>query len=665
MLDKIENAKKWIENKTKEYEIEKKLEKSKDLIEEIIKEIDIETKLNKTTNFIEEMWSVSKNKFNDLFDVYENVSSINKKVDDNILNIINELQKESYFYKKLLDSNINISRDKIKYFENKMIDLKLKELELSRGNSKVEVAIIGNFSSGKSTFINSFLGDEVCPMDVNPTTSSVTKFYFSSKEEVFVDKKSISKKEYHQMARHKKNIVAKSTKTYFFEYGYPSIAFSNIILYDTPGFGNSSSSQDEKETLSLLEQVDAVLYIIDVNKGTISKEELNRLEKYKDKAMFCIINKADLKSPVEVEKVKKEIENKKIFQKVIAYSSSKILEELKDNKLNQLFTDIQKQYIPNQTDFNITIKGIKKESKRKNKKTIYNLSVTNGEKIESIDISYTNSSLKRDEILDVLNSIASQKDKILKKSLKIENKKLKDEINNFFSLVLEELDENPDTMITNNFQRSIDLTLIQLNQFEESRHKSLKNSIIKAFKNSISAVSVSKSEKDYWFDPYYKIRFSRDSFFNEFLLDWNKFLEDYSQQVSNINSFLQNKYNFEISIIQIDEEKKELNELFMKDILIHWYKKLGDFHRNSSGEIVYYNGKEDAVRIIDRTIKPDINNLIQNSFNKKNSLSRKLYLSNKSAIEQKIRALNSEISLQVNDIKQIKQEIQNYLKGKK
>lgn len=46
------------------------------------------------------------------------------------------------------------------------------------------VPVVGAFSSGKSTLINSFLGDEYLPVGITPETSLATEIRFSEKNEI-------------------------------------------------------------------------------------------------------------------------------------------------------------------------------------------------------------------------------------------------------------------------------------------------------------------------------------------------------------------------------------------------------------------------------------------------------------------------------------------------
>ena len=221
--------------------------------------------------------------------------------------------------------------------------LKLFKLKLAKyeGYSRVKVAVIGNFSSGKSTFINSLLGAEVCPVKVDPTTSSVTKFVYGDTEEIFLikndgSKEKIDKEKYLNLCQHQtKNM--ENTKAYFFEYRYPSPILKNIELYDTPGFENKKNPNDEKITKEIaVKQADVILFIQDIQKGTIEESTKKKIKELREiasaKDWYLIFNKADTKPKEDLEKIKANIlslEIAKIFKGIFFYSAKKVMDTLK------------------------------------------------------------------------------------------------------------------------------------------------------------------------------------------------------------------------------------------------------------------------------------------------------------------------------------------------
>jgi len=253
---------------------------------------------------------------------------------------------------KLLD-DISAYRDINNDFPNRDFEKELSELEnlglklfklkLSKyeGFSKVKVAVIGNFSSGKSSFINSLLGADICPVKVNPTTSAVTKFVYGDIEEIFLidengNKRKINRDEYLNLCQHDIKTMEK-TKGLFFEYRYPSPILKNIELYDTPGFENAKNPKDEEITREIAtKQADIILFIQDIQKGTVEETTINKIKEIRESSpareWYLIFNKADTKPSIERQEIArnfKELEISKFFNSIHFYSAKKVIEALK------------------------------------------------------------------------------------------------------------------------------------------------------------------------------------------------------------------------------------------------------------------------------------------------------------------------------------------------
>ncbi len=346
----------------------------------------------------------------------------------------------------------SLSYKRVESMEYDAFNLLINQIELEKGNSKVEVGVIGSFSSGKSTFINSLFGKPICPMAVKPTTSSITKFHYGYKEKITINGQEITKDEYYSYSQHAQANM-ENTKTHYIEYAYPFEKLNSIILYDTPGFNNNLNFNDTKVTMKTLESVDVIFFIVDISKGAIDMSSIEKLDRLKDKRMYCILNKSDLKSSQAIGRIKDEIISKKIFLEVVEYSASKVLEFGDINYIADYFKYIEKELIPKKNDFNSTIRGslIRKKSRVK-AKLEYKLYIDNNE--FTIDDFYVKAKEQKTRVEKMLNRLSESKHFTLKQKLKkdiynyhknslftLENlkstknsrdiKKLKQELNNF------------------------------------------------------------------------------------------------------------------------------------------------------------------------------------------------------------------------------------------
>ncbi|NJM23654.1 MAG: Dynamin family protein, partial [Richelia sp. SM1_7_0] len=66
------------------------------------------------------------------------------------------------------------------------IDSQINQIQKRRSDSNLYLAVIGEFSSGKSTFINALLRDDLLKTSVLPTTAAATKLCYGSCLEVKV-----------------------------------------------------------------------------------------------------------------------------------------------------------------------------------------------------------------------------------------------------------------------------------------------------------------------------------------------------------------------------------------------------------------------------------------------------------------------------------------------
>lgn len=197
------------------------------------------------------------------------------------------------------------------------------EVKMLDSAYKAEVVVIGDFSAGKSSFINSLIGKEVCPVNSAATTSSVTKFIFSFDERILnkTDGKTIDAKEYKKLVTHQGNTKA----TYELDYYYPFTPLRGVNLYDTPGFANATGQGDTQLTMKKAKEADAALLLVDINTGSVNdalKGKVSELQKANpDMLFYAVLNKADTKSPSARQKVKDEVmKNFDFFKGCYVYS---------------------------------------------------------------------------------------------------------------------------------------------------------------------------------------------------------------------------------------------------------------------------------------------------------------------------------------------------------
>lgn len=184
---------------------------------------------------------------------------------------------------------------------------------------KIKIAVVGSFSCGKSSFINSILEDTVAPVEINPLTHGITRFVYGETEMYFADNKPIKKKEY------QRKIQEENCNTRYFSISYPCDKLKEIELIDSPGKSSVSGEKDKielsKSDDSLCEEAvdtaDVVFFLQDIRNGSMEGSNLEWLNKIriknKDKPIYIILTWVDKRSKEErgqiLKKIKEETKN--------------------------------------------------------------------------------------------------------------------------------------------------------------------------------------------------------------------------------------------------------------------------------------------------------------------------------------------------------------------
>jgi GTP-binding protein EngB required for normal cell division len=186
-------------------------------------------------------------------------------------------------------------------------------------NRLITIAVAGSFSCGKSSFINSLLGEPLAPVDAPPLTHCITTFIHGPKE-LITDSagRTVSRKKYQacvvdQKSRHTAFVVA-----------YPCTLLKGFSVMDAPGFGapetasaaTAASSRDAQLSAKAVRESDVVLFLVNIRDGTlhdnsvrylneVSKELIDKEEIRKP--VFFILTHADCTPPSNREAVRKKI----------------------------------------------------------------------------------------------------------------------------------------------------------------------------------------------------------------------------------------------------------------------------------------------------------------------------------------------------------------------
>ncbi|MCI7047102.1 dynamin family protein [Helicobacter sp.] len=170
-----------------------------------------------------------------------------------------------------------------------------------KNQEAMQIAIIGQFSSGKSTFLNALLGENILPTGITPITSKVCKICYGDEYILEVVYKNGHKIPQNIDFLHKLTRQNSQNIDYFCLYA-PILLLKEINFLDTPGF-NSQNQEDTNTTLKILENVDGIIWLTLIdNAGKNSEKQLLKefIKHYAQKSL-CVLNQKDrLKSQEEI-----------------------------------------------------------------------------------------------------------------------------------------------------------------------------------------------------------------------------------------------------------------------------------------------------------------------------------------------------------------------------
>lgn len=210
------------------------------------------------------------------------------------------------------------------------------------------VALGGGFSSGKSSFLNSFNGENALPEDIDPSTSVPTYIVNGEKHSVqginiFDTKIEIETRNIKKIAHgfgevldDDGEIVSKSvTLGHILESIFlssPKQQYKNIAFLDTPGYSKPDSEKysaktDEQIARGQLNTSNYILWFVQADAGTITEEDIRFIKSLReDIPKLIILNKADKKTDADIkaiiEKIKQTLDLKGVrYVDVFSYSN--------------------------------------------------------------------------------------------------------------------------------------------------------------------------------------------------------------------------------------------------------------------------------------------------------------------------------------------------------
>lgn len=191
-----------------------------------------------------------------------------------------------------------------------------------QANASLILPLVGEFSSGKTTLINSLTDSKKLETATKPTTATIYEVHFgcdSCHAKVVTEEGNIQ--DVDDIANLKNDDLANAKVVTVFDTS--NRVPSTTILVDTPGL--SSPDPQHKQTLvNFLPKADGIMLVTDINQQiTRSLTDFIETMKLSKRPIFLILTKSDTKSALDVESAKKYIsENCQIPLKQLAVVSA-------------------------------------------------------------------------------------------------------------------------------------------------------------------------------------------------------------------------------------------------------------------------------------------------------------------------------------------------------
>lgn len=231
-------------------------------------------------------------------------------------------------YHKLIDEFENKVTDYNLFQENDLLGT-CKSLPnwvsyrlLSASSSSFRVAVAGGYSAGKSSLLNHLTGiGNMLPTGVEPV--SIVNTFLNCRKDIdniiirgenlkgeFV----LLNKEVLACIQHSsksKTYIASVLKNIIMDVPVNNQSFDKVTFVDTPGYNNSSSSSesDRNKAIEALNDCNAVIWCINIDAGTITKDDLVILKNCPDIPKLILFTKMDHKPLEEVRKIVKAAED--------------------------------------------------------------------------------------------------------------------------------------------------------------------------------------------------------------------------------------------------------------------------------------------------------------------------------------------------------------------
>ena len=246
------------------------------------------------------------------------------------------------------------------------------------------VPVVGEFSAGKSTFLNSFIGRNILSVSINPETAVATELRYSPEEyaEVIIDKgESFDCKRISIEDAAKVEKDWRCVRLYLNAENLKKI--EPLVMVDMPGF-DSPRDDHNRAIASYLNRGVHYVVLTSVESGTVTASLKRQIQDIQNMGRGCsfFVSKANLRSAEDVKSVTEEVRDQvedilgetvevKSLGKDAGVELGKLLASIDPDSLFALvFKDALLQLIDEQSSMVATKIAALKNDREKNKEAI-------------------------------------------------------------------------------------------------------------------------------------------------------------------------------------------------------------------------------------------------------------------------------------------------------
>ncbi|MBA3542680.1 MAG: dynamin family protein, partial [Deltaproteobacteria bacterium] len=168
------------------------------------------------------------------------------------------------------------------------------------------VTVMGEFSSGKSSFVNAFIGADVAPTGITPTTATINVVRYGRERggRIVTRDGTTLELAWDELMTHLRALTPDAARAIDrVEILVPLPQLEKINIVDTPGL-NSIQPEHEATARAFIARADAIVWVFTASQGgKASEKKALRSIRDEGKRVLGVLNKADQLSPAETGEV--------------------------------------------------------------------------------------------------------------------------------------------------------------------------------------------------------------------------------------------------------------------------------------------------------------------------------------------------------------------------